>query len=129
MRDHSKAPISTRKARHPNNRFDKDLIARFRMMSVEQTALTLGLYCKQDKEYRSTTHKHSSCFHISKDSEVFEIITTELKWYSTHRGCGGGGGIDLAMHLFGECFKAALLRLSAGLEKANGSTDDESLAN
>ncbi|KPY55670.1 hypothetical protein [Pseudomonas amygdali] len=97
--------------------FDDELITRFRVMTVEQIARILGLYCKQDKEYESSHYRNAKCFHISKDGEVFEIIVSQLKWYSTHRRCGGGGGIDLTMHIFGESFKAALTRLALGLER------------
>lgn len=101
----------TRPARKPRHRFDDELITRFRVMTVEKAALLLGLYCKKDLHYESTTHKNSTCYHISKDGEVFEVIVTQLKWFSTRRGIGGGGAIDLTMHLYGEPFKAALDRL------------------
>lgn len=109
----------SRPSRRPQHRFDEELVTRFRVMTVEQTARILGLYCKQDKNYESTAHRNSKCYHISKDGEVFEIIVTQLKWYSTHRRYGGGGGIDLTMHLYGETFKAALTRLTNGLERFN----------
>lgn len=103
--------------RRSTKAFDEELITRFRVMTVEQTARVLGLYCKQDKDYESSHYRNSKCFHISKDGEVFEIIVSQLKWYSTHRRFGGGGGIDLTIHLYGESFKAALTRLSLGLER------------
>jgi len=100
-----------RTARRSEQRFDDELITRFRVMTVEKAAQVLGLYCKKDAHYESTTHRNSKCYHISKDGEVFEIIVTQLKWFSTRRGVGGGGAIDLTMHIYGEPFKAALNRL------------------
>lgn len=102
-----------------NHRFDDGLVTCFREMTVEKAALLLGLYCKKDSHYESTTHKNSTCYHISKDGEVFEIVVTQLKWYSTRRGVGGGGAIDLTMHLYSEPFKAALARLIKCQRKAD----------
>ena len=43
----------------------------------------------------------------------FEILTTGVKWYDTRACAGGGGAIDLAMHVLGLSFVDAVKRLTA----------------
>ncbi len=42
----------------------------------------------------------------------FEILTTGPKWYDTRARAGGGGAIDLAMHVLGLSFVDAVKRLT-----------------
>ena len=42
----------------------------------------------------------------------FEILTTGLKWYDTRAKKGGGGAIDLAMHVLGLSFVDAVKLLT-----------------
>jgi len=90
---------------------DPKLIDLLRRISVPDVATALGLYCKRDISYRSQIHLKSECYHIGVGSAVFQIVVTGQKWFSCSYGVGGGGAIDLTMHLFGESFQAALLRL------------------
>ena len=41
----------------------------------------------------------------------FEILTTGAKWYDTRVRLGGGGAIDLAMHVLGLSFVDAVKHL------------------
>jgi hypothetical protein len=50
-------------------------------------------------------------------SRGYEIVTTGSKWYDTRARSGGGGAIDLTMHVLGLSFVDAVKRLQA-------STDD-----
>ena len=42
----------------------------------------------------------------------FEILTTGTKWYDTRAKKGGGGAIDLAMHVLRLSFVDAVRRLT-----------------
>ena len=44
---------------------------------------------------------------------VDEILTTGPKWYDTRARKGGGGAIDLAMHVLGVSFVDAVKQLTA----------------
>ena len=54
---------------------------------------------------------------LAQDHGDFEILTTGPKWYDTRARKGGGGAIDLAMHVLGLSFVDAVRRLTeqAGL--------------
>lgn len=43
----------------------------------------------------------------------YEILTTGCKWYDTRARVGGGGAIDLTMHVLGLSFVDAVKRLNA----------------
>lgn len=98
------------------NSIDPDLVSRLRSLPVEKMARILGLHFKQDKSYEPTKFPNSKCYHISLENQVFEIIVTGLKWYSVHRKFGGGGAIDLTMHIFNDSFTRAYNRLKLALE-------------
>jgi hypothetical protein len=46
--------------------------------------------------------------HVSVGGGVTEIIATGSRWYDTRAKRGGCGGIDLAVHLLGIQFVAAV---------------------
>jgi len=59
----------------------------------------LAIYCKADPTYLPRKAPHSRRWHLRTLCGEFEIITTGMKWYDTRARKGGGGAIDLAMHL------------------------------
>jgi len=54
------------------------------------------------------------------DGRDFELLTTGLKWFDTRANVGGGGSIDLAMHLLQLDFKQAVRKLRRPLAIVNG---------
>jgi hypothetical protein len=57
-------------------------------------------------------------FLSSPSGSAWEILVTNLKWYDVRAGKGGGGGIDLVMHLFGVDFVPAVTLLLEGIDVA-----------
>lgn len=94
-------------------RIDDAEIARLRAMSVDDTLTLLGLYAKLDRDYQPHKSAQSKRVNVSVDSTVIELVVTGAKWYDTRAQRGGGGAIDLTMHLYREPFVKAVQRLQA----------------
>lgn len=60
----------------------------------------LATYCKADPLYVPVKDGRSRRWHVRTACGEFEILTTgPAKWYDTRAKKGGGGAIDLTMHL------------------------------
>jgi hypothetical protein len=59
----------------------------------------LSIYCKADPTYVPRKDPCSRRWHVQTVCGEFELLTTGVKWYDTRAKKGGGGAIDLAMHL------------------------------
>ncbi|ENY4077014.1 MULTISPECIES: hypothetical protein [Betaproteobacteria] len=94
-------------------RIDDAEIARLRAMSVDDTLTLLGLYAKLDRDYQPHKSAQSKRVNVSVDSTVIELVVTGAKWYDARAQRGGGGAIDLTMHLYREPFVKAVQRLQA----------------
>lgn len=91
--------------------FSQSELDRLRAMSVEATLKLFNLPFRIDEDYRSYKNIDSKKLVITIDSRQTELIVTREKWYDVESKRGGGGAIDLTMHLFREPFKAAAKRL------------------
>ncbi len=94
-------------------RIDEAEIASLRRMSVDNTLDLLGLYAKIDRDYQPKKNTKSKRINVSLNSSVIELVVTNEKWYDTNAQRGGGGAIDLTMHLYRETFVQAVRRLQA----------------
>lgn len=74
------------------------------------------LLCRRDTDFVPVKDKSTVRLFVSVPSGfTSEILVTGLKWFDVRTGKGGGGGIDLVMHLLGIDFvKAVKLLLSVG---------------
>lgn len=61
----------------------------------------LGYYVSRDAAFEPRKSKRTMSVFISKDPDVREFILTGEKWYDKRKEVGGGGAIDLVMHLEG----------------------------
>lgn len=81
-------------------RFNQATLAALREMPSEDALALLAMYYKADSAYLPVKDPHSRRWHVTTASGDFEILTTgPTKWYDTRAKKGGGGAIDLAMHL------------------------------
>lgn len=93
------------------SRIDDADIVRLRSMSVDAALHILGLHAKADRDYQPQKNSHSKRLNVTVKSTVFELVVTGPKWYDSRAKQGGGGAIDLTMHLYREPFKKAVQRL------------------
>lgn len=94
------------------SRFDQDLVLRARLLSIEEALSRLGLYWKVDRDFRPIKDSATKRLYISIGNQVVELLVTNLKWYDVTAKRGGGGAIDLAMHLRATDFITAMKSLS-----------------
>ena len=79
----------------------------------------LAIYCKPDPLYVPTKDPRSRRWNVRTASGEFEILTTgSAKWYDTRAKKGGGGAIDLAMHLLQVSFVDAVKLLTEAQHRA-----------
>lgn len=92
--------------------FPPELLDSLRAMTVQEALDRLCLYWKRDPDFQPLKDKATVRLNVSIGGQVFELLATGPKWYDTRAEQGGGGAIDLTMHLFGLSFVAAVKRLS-----------------
>lgn len=76
--------------------------------------LVLPLLCdhvKKDRDFTPLKNGHTARWHVHVAGHDHELLTTGPKFFDTHAGTGGGGAIDLTMHLFRMPFKQAMRKL------------------
>ena len=92
--------------------FSAGLLARLRGMPSEAALALLAIDIKADPTYEPTKDAGSRRWHVLTARGDFEVLTTGVKWYDTRARKGGGGAIDLAIHVLGLSFVDAVKRLS-----------------
>jgi len=72
----------------------------------------LGLCWKQDPDFSPQKNPATVRLHVSIGGGVVELVVTGPKWYDARAQRGGGGAIDLTMHLLNVSFVDAVKRLT-----------------
>ena len=83
-------------------------------MPASEALVLLATHAKLDSTYLPLKDDRSRRWHVRTACGEFEILTTGPKWYDTRARCGGGGAIDLAMHVLSVSFVDAVKRLTTG---------------
>ena len=79
--------------------FDRETLTPLREMRSEDALALLAIHCKPDSSYQPVKQPTTRRWHAHTSGGEFEILTTGTKWYDTRAKIGGGGAIDLAMHV------------------------------
>lgn len=95
--------------------FPPALLDRLRTMTPQEALTLLGIYWKRDPDFRPVKDAGTVRLYVSLDGGVIELLVTGPKWYDTRRERGGGGAIDLTMHLLRLDFVSAVKRLQVVL--------------
>lgn len=83
--------------------FSPELLESLRSMVVTKALDALGLHWKRDPDFQPVKDAATLRLHVAVGGQVFD----------TRADKGGGGAIDLAMHLLRLDFVAAVKRLSS----------------
>lgn len=61
----------------------------------------LGMSIKADLHFKPTLNADTKRLHIADDRSnyVYELVLTGQRWFDLRQGKGGGGAIDLVIHL------------------------------
>jgi hypothetical protein len=79
--------------------FSRATLTSLREMPSEDALALLAIHCKSDPTFLPVKQAASRRWHALTTHGEFEILTTGAKWYDTRAKKGGGGAIDLAMHV------------------------------
>jgi hypothetical protein len=80
--------------------FGRATLTALREMPSEDALALLAIYYKADATYVPIKDSRSRRWHVCTACGEFEILTTgPNKWYDSRAKKGGGGAIDLAMHV------------------------------
>ncbi len=90
-------------------------LARYRRLDCEFVLPLLADYVKADISFIPIRNSHTHRWHLRAEGKEFELLTTGPKWFDTRARRGGGGAIDLVMHLHCLDFKRAVARLRVTL--------------
>jgi hypothetical protein len=99
--------------------FSQTTLMRLREMPSEDALARLATYLKADQSFQPAKDAASRRWQVRTAVGEFEILTTGVKWYDMRAKQGGGGAIDLAMHVLHVPFVIAVQHLMAD-EHANG---------
>lgn len=93
---------------------DNSELERWRAMDAHAVLLKLAGWLKADQTYVPTTPGRDSVrVHVSAAGSDWELLLTGAKWYDTRSRVGGGGAIDLVMHVWDMRFRDAVKYLRA----------------
>jgi hypothetical protein len=83
-----------------------------RDLPSEAVLARLAMEIKPDPTFVPVKDADSRRWQALTTQGDFEILTTGPKWYDTRARKGGGGAIDLAMHVLGLSFVEAVKHLT-----------------
>lgn len=86
-------------------------LERLRSMDAAAVLSRLADHAKPDPTFKPISAEHTSRWNVTAQGRNFEFLLNGPKFYDTRLKRGGGGAIDLAMHLFTIDFKRAIERL------------------
>ena len=92
--------------------FNPATLTRLRDLPSEAVLARLAMEIKPDPTFIPVKDAGSRRWHAHTTQGDFEIVTTGPKWYDTRARKGGGGAIDLAMHVVGLSFVEAVKLLA-----------------
>lgn len=90
---------------------DNSNLERLRQLAARGALLALADYAKQDETFVPVKDPRTERWHARVDACEFELLLTGPKFWDVRQSVGGGGAIDLAIHLFDCTFKEAIRRI------------------
>lgn len=79
-------------------------------MALTEVLPRLASYAKRDASFTPVKNTSSERWHVVANGE-FELVVTGPKFWDVRGNVGGGGAIDLAVHIWGCSYRAAIRRL------------------
>jgi hypothetical protein len=85
---------------------DNSQLERWRGLPAAGVLAALADHVKEDKTFRS--RGPTTRWHASVSGSEFEVLCTGARFFDTRAHRGGGGAVDLTMHLLNVTFKQAV---------------------
>ena len=89
-------------------RASADELSRWRAMPATEALTQLVSHAKQDAHFTPVKDPDTTRWHVDAAGRDFELLLKGPKFFDTQALRGGGGAVDLAMHLFGMEFRKAV---------------------
>ena len=87
---------------------DDRTLGQWRALDALYVLKKLGGYVQLDVSFHPLKVKRTERYHVNVNGQDWELVLTGPKFWDTRANKGGGGAVDLAMHLFNLDFKGAL---------------------
>lgn len=95
-------------------------LEQWRTLAVLHVLEKLGCYAKRDVSFHPVRAKDIARYHVNANGAEWELLVTRPKFWDMCGEKGGGGAIDLTMHLFKLDFKNAVQLLRSTLSNPLG---------
>jgi hypothetical protein len=86
---------------------DNSALARWRSMESIDVLRLVADHVKEDPAFHPRSSHLTTRWHVHAASHDWEFLCTGPKFWDVRGDRGGGGAIDLVMHIHGITFKAA----------------------
>lgn len=83
-------------------------LERWRLLDAAATVVALSDYAKLDQNYQPRKNRGSTRWHVAAGGREFEVLCTGPRFLDTRSNKGGGGAVDLVMHLLCIDFMSAV---------------------
>lgn len=97
---------------------DKVKLELLRSYPAKVVLAAIAEHAKLDTSFKPLKNSESTRWHASIRGKDFELVLTGSKFWDTRAEIGGGGAVDLTMHLTGLSFRMAIDELDRVLGKA-----------
>ena len=94
---------------------DKSVLTRWQSCDAVIALQALSEHAKADASFVPSGSALTMRWHATAGGHDYELLLTGPKFWDTREGKGGGGAVDLAMHLLGLDFKRAVRVLAQRL--------------
>jgi hypothetical protein len=92
-------------------RIGESELSRYRSLDVSDVLPRLAEHVKADPTFVPIKDHATARWHVTAQGREYELLSLGPKFYDTRQRRGGGGAVDLAMHLLGVDFRGAVERL------------------
>jgi hypothetical protein len=86
-------------------------LVRWRSLDAFQALHILADYVKEDETFKPTQASSTRRVHATAAGADWELLVDGPKFFDTRASTGGGGAVDLVMHLWRVPFKKAVIML------------------
>ena len=86
---------------------DNSTLERWRQLDALLVLEKLGCYAKADRTFEPMTAHGTERYHVNVEGWDFELLLRGPKFFDTRLQRGGGGAVDLVMHVRHVSFKGA----------------------
>lgn len=94
---------------------DSSELEGYRSLACEVVLPKISEHVKADPSFTPIRNSHTHRWHVLAGGRDFELLSTGPKFYDTRAKQGGGGAVDLVMHLHRLDFKQAVAKLRSVL--------------